>query len=101
MSSEQIAVSCLDNSHAIGFNTYKWIKHSLVDITEPPWFAGEHGIYIKKQAYLDYCGRQNLDNKDIDLVAAQCNVSREKTQETLLKNNGDIVQSIIDLMTDV
>jgi NACalpha-BTF3-like transcription factor len=38
--------------------------------------------------------------KDADLVASQCNVSREKAQETLLKNNNDIVQSIIELMND-
>jgi GR25 family glycosyltransferase involved in LPS biosynthesis len=101
MSSEQIAVSCLDNSHAIGFNTYKWIKHSLVDITKPPWFSGEHGIYIKKQAYLDYCYRQNVENKDIELVMNQCNVSREKAQETLAKNNGDVVNSIIELTNNI
>ncbi len=43
----------------------------------------------------------NIVEKDINLVMSQCNVSREKAQETLLKNNGDIVQSIIDVMNAV
>ena len=43
----------------------------------------------------------DTERKDIELVATQCNVSREKAQETLVKNNGDILQSIIDLMTDI
>ena len=40
----------------------------------------------------------DIEFKDADLVAAQCNVSREKAQETLLKNNGDIVLSILELV---
>jgi len=43
----------------------------------------------------------NINSKDIELVVSQCNVSREKAQETLLKNNGDIVQSIIELSTAI
>lgn len=95
LSLKQIAVNCLDNQDTIGFNTFKWIKHSLVDITKPPWFSGEHGIYIKKQAYTDYINTTN--NTDVDLVASQFNVSREKAQETLAKNKGDIVAAIIEL----
>lgn len=96
MTINRIALLGLDNENIICFNTFKWIKHSLVDITEPPWFSGEHGIYIKKQAYLDYINTPT--NKDADLVASQCNVSREKAQETLLKNEGDIVLSILELV---
>lgn len=99
LSLNQIALRCLHDKTAIGFNTYKWIKHSLVDISEPSWFTGDHGIYIKKDAYLKYMNESS--NKDIELVSTQCNVSREKAQETLVKNNGDILQSIIEMMTDI
>jgi len=36
-------------------------------------------------------------NTDVELVMSQCNVSREKAQEMLQKNNGDIVHAIIEL----
>jgi GR25 family glycosyltransferase involved in LPS biosynthesis len=97
LSLNKIAVQCLANKNAVGFNTYKWIKHSLIVLSEPSWFTGNQGIYIKKQAYLDYCKKTIITDKDVELVVSQCNVSREKAQETLLKNNGDIVQSIIEL----
>jgi GR25 family glycosyltransferase involved in LPS biosynthesis/glycosyltransferase involved in cell wall biosynthesis len=103
LSLNEIAALVLEDDSAIAFNTYKCIKHSLIEITDPHWFTGNHGIYIKKQAYLDYCERMNIKKNEtvIELVASQCNVSREKAQETLLKNNGDIIQSIIELLNAV
>jgi NACalpha-BTF3-like transcription factor len=44
---------------------------------------------------------ENIVDKDINLVMSQCNVSRENARETLLKNNGDIIQSIIEVMNAV
>jgi NACalpha-BTF3-like transcription factor len=44
---------------------------------------------------------ETIVDKDIELVSSQCNVSREKARETLLKNNSDIIQSIIELMNAV
>jgi nascent polypeptide-associated complex subunit alpha len=40
---------------------------------------------------------EGLQEKDIDMVMSQANVSRDKAIEALKKNGGDIVNSIMDL----
>lgn len=40
----------------------------------------------------------DIKKQDIELVALQCNTSIEKAEETLIKNNGDIIQSIIEIV---
>jgi len=89
MSLNQIVLTALDDDKIVCFNTNKWVKHSLIELTP----TQGHGLYVKKQAYLTYL---NYD-KDIELIMEQCNVTREEAQSTLLKNNGDVVESIIQL----
>lgn len=89
MSLNQIILTALDDDKIVCFNTNKWVKHSLIELTP----TQGHGLYVKKQAYLTYL---NYD-KDFELIMEQCNVTREEAQSTLLKNNGDVVESIIQL----
>ncbi len=97
----RMLLKAIDDNTVVAVNSYGWFKSTIVNLTISDCYKDKsQGIYIKKQAYLDYCGRQHVDNKDIELVSSQCNVSREKAQETLAKNNGDVVNSIIELMND-
>jgi len=43
---------------------------------------------------IDYKG---VEEKDVDLVCAQAQVTKRKAIEALLKNNNDIVNAIMDL----
>ena len=97
----RMLLKAIDDNTVVAVNSYGWFKNSITHLTTAECYKDKsQGIYIKKQAYLNYCDRQKIDNKDVELVASQCNVSREKAQETLLKNNDDVVQSIIELMND-
>ena len=49
-------------------------------------------------ASIDTAAEVKLDEKDIDLVASQTNVSRERAIDALKKNKGDIVDAIMYLI---
>jgi len=48
-------------------------------------------------AAIDTAAEVKLDEKDIELVAGQTNVSRERAIDALKKNKGDIVDAIMYL----
>jgi nascent polypeptide-associated complex subunit alpha len=48
-------------------------------------------------ASIDTAAEVKLDEKDIELVASQTNVSRERAIDALKKNKGDIVDAIMYL----
>jgi NACalpha-BTF3-like transcription factor len=48
-------------------------------------------------ATIDTAAEVKLDEKDIELVAGQANVSRERAIDALKKNKGDIVDAIMSL----
>lgn len=74
----------------------------------------ESGYECCKKILTNNCAPQNIINQtknnlnfygeffgnDAHVIASQCNVSREKAVETLLKNDGDVVNSIIQLTND-
>jgi NACalpha-BTF3-like transcription factor len=46
---------------------------------------------------IDTAAEMKLEEKDIELVAGQTNVSRERAIDALKKNKGDIVDAIMSL----
>lgn len=48
----------------------------------------------EEEGEIDYKG---VEEKDVDLVCAQAQVTKRKAIEALLKNNNDIVNAIMDL----
>lgn len=95
----RMLLKAIDDNTVGAVNSYGWFKSCITNLSTTECYKDKsQGIYIKKQAYLDYCNKPIIVDKDINLVMSQCNVSREKARETLLKNNGDIIQSIIELM---
>lgn len=88
----------IEDKNVVAVNSYGWFKKCITNLLITECYKEKtYGIYIKTQAYLDYCNRKLVEDNDLELITSQCNVSREKAQETLIKNNGDVVNSIIEL----
>jgi GR25 family glycosyltransferase involved in LPS biosynthesis len=93
-----LLLEAINNDNVCAVNTNGWFKNKLVNIEKTEWFPNEQqGLYVKKEAYEKYNNLKYNNSLNTKIVSSQCNVSNEIAQDILLKYDGDIVLSIIEL----
>jgi Nascent polypeptide associated complex NAC len=74
------------------------LKDPEVTVINAP---GQKSYQVVGEAIVEEKATEGIKIKDIELVAQQANVSKEKAKEALTKSSGDLAEAILSLQQSV